>query len=70
MNMSKEIKIRLKLLLVIGILCIGIAMYNLWVANDFFAIVNFIVGSVAIFSYYKIKTMFGNSLDKTWRSYR
>ena len=67
MNPEKSIKIRMYVLLIAGVVAFGLGLINLSRGNDMFAIINFAIGVVSIFSYHKLHQRFFNK-EKTWKS--
>lgn len=67
--MEKQIRIRLNLMLAIGVGSIIMGMWNLHNENDLFAIINFVLAGISFWTYFRMKAKFHIVKEKTWRSY-
>ncbi len=67
--MEKQIRIRLNIMLAIGVGSIIMGMWNLHNENDLFAIINFVLAGISFWTYLRLKARFQMVKEKTWRSY-
>ena len=64
------IKLNLNILLVSTFVNFIFALYNLWIGEDMFFVMNIIVGVIVGMLYLRNKRMYDDIKEKTWRSYR
>lgn len=68
MIVGRDGKFRMYLMLAVCAICTCVGLYNLYVENDLFAVMNFILAGVAFALYIRNKRMIES--ETTWRSYR
>lgn len=70
MDIQKSIKIRMYVMLIIGCGSVVLGLHNLNIQNDFFAMMNFAIAGISLWSFWRAKNLLNIGKEKTWRSYR